>query len=253
MLFAPLALSLSFAFAAAAPPVILQAQRPVTQAAHAFPRISAPATPATSRINAALGRGDARLRVAVRDCTGPGGKGRGDWSRTVTTPFTGPDFLSVVAADDYYCGGPYPDTATLPLTYDLATGAPVNWAKLFPPSVTGTATTDSVSDGTTVGTLTSARLSALYRRKATAGQDKELRKDCDGAYEQPLALMLWLDAKTPGVSIETNAFPHAMKACAETVTLTLTDLKALGADARLIRALQAGHAAHGWTDARKRR
>jgi hypothetical protein len=155
--------------------------------------------------------------------------------------------VSLVAADDYFCGGAYPDTATAALTYDLATGAPVNWARLFPKAVAGDAATETVSDGTVVGTLASPALSALYRTKVVAQADPSLRQDCAGLFDAPVPVMLWLDAAIPAVRMQTPSFPHAVKVCADAVSLTLADLKRLGAAPRLTEALVAAHAA--WTPA----
>lgn len=42
----------------------------------------------------------------------------------------GPDLLSLVLHDQVNCASAYPDSGTLALVFDLATGAPVNWMRL---------------------------------------------------------------------------------------------------------------------------
>ena len=249
MIAAFLALVLATAPAA---PVTLSWGKPLAKDLSALPRIAGPLTPETTKINAALARGDGRARAAATDCRASAKEGMnkdsGDWSRSVTAPFRYGPWLSIVAADDWYCGGAYPDTDSLALTYDLEQGRPLDWRTLLPKAVAGEASTDSAGDGTVKGLLTSKTLSSLYKREVTRGMDKDLGKDCGGAYDQLLPMMLWLDADREAVVMQTTAFPHAMKACAEEVTLSPAQLTKLGASPRLVALLKAAHAARAWTD-----
>jgi hypothetical protein len=206
----------------------------------AFPRIATPAGPASTKINAALTRADGRARAAAADCLLDTGKS--GWNREARATFAGPEFLSLVAHDDWFCGGPYPDTSTVALTYDLATGAPVNWAKLLPASLAEQTAVDTVGDGSVVGLLATPAIQKLYGRLAAAAQPPDLRRDCAGAYNgAPTPVMAWLDAARGALMLETTAFPHAAKACATTVAVPLAELQTLGAAPRLIEALRTAH------------
>ena len=250
MIAALLALALA---AQTAAPVTLSWGKPLGKDLASLPRITAPATPQTAKINAALARGDLRAKAAHTDCRisakdGPN-KGAGDWARSVNAPFRYGPWLSVVASDDWYCGGAYPDTDTLPLTYDLEAGAPLDWAKLLPAAFAGKATTDTAGDGTVIGRLSSPAITALYKRRVLGGMDPAERKDCASWFdEEELPVMLWLDADQEAVVIETTAFPHAGRACAEEVNLSPADLAKIGASPRVIALLKAAHAARAWTD-----
>ena len=57
------------------------------------------------------------------------------WQRYVEVTFKGPRYLGRVAADEFNCGGPHPDHDQMPFVFDLTTGSPVNWVKLFPAGV----------------------------------------------------------------------------------------------------------------------
>lgn len=240
------------AAAVATSPIGLMWPKPMAKDLASLPRIASPATAETAKVNAALKRGDGRSRAAARDCRASAKEGMnkdgGDWSQSVSAPFRYGPWLSVVASDDWYCGGPYPDTDTLALTYDLEQGRPLDWRTLLPKAAAGEASTDAGGDGTVKGLLTSAVLSGLYKRGVLAGMDKDLRKDCADLFDQPLPLMLWLDAEREAVVMQTTAFPHVAKACAEEVTLTPAELTRIGAAPRLIALLKAAHAAHAWTD-----
>ena len=250
MIAAFLALALA---ADTASPVTLSWSKPLGKDLAALPRIAAPLSPQTVKINAALARGDARARAAATDCRASAkesiNKEAGDWGRSVTAPFRYGPWLSIVASDDWFCGGAYPDTDTLPLTYDLEAGAPLDWRKLLPAAFTGKASTDTAGDGTVVGRLASPAITALYKRRVLGGMDADGRKDCASWFdEDELPVVLWLDADQQAVVIQTTAFPHAGRACAEEVNLSPADLAKIGAAPRLIALLKAAHAARAWTD-----
>ena len=129
----------------------------------AFPRLAG-AGPSIDRINAALDRADARALKAAQQCVAAS-PGRSDWTRSIDVTMAGPRFVSFVAHDDMYCGGPHPDTATIVLVYDLTTGRPVDWTKLVPARLGGKPGTTTGGDGTVLGTLSSPMLKALYIRE----------------------------------------------------------------------------------------
>lgn len=105
---------------------------PVISNVAAFPRLVAGAEPAiVERINKVLAPGDSRVRSAAKECLRAGRK-RSDWSRKVFVTMQGPRYVSLIASDDYFCGGAHPDTSTMALVFDLNTGGLVDWAKLLP-------------------------------------------------------------------------------------------------------------------------
>lgn len=201
----------------------------------AMPRIANPADDAERRINAALQALDANLEKAVSDCTG------GDWQRSVETPMRGPGFLSLVINDSYACdGAAHPDTATSSIVYDLATGKPVNWARLLPPALTGQQTLVD-EGGSKMVTLASKKLFGLYMAGYTdggaTGQDLAVCKEAlrAGGDDAPPA-NVWLDAKRHGLAVEIE-LPHAVAACEDFVVISAAELKTLGAAPALVTAL----------------
>lgn len=208
----------------------------------AFPRIAAAEEPALQRINRALASADARVVVAVKDCheeaveaqTPPGDP----WDRTVTVAMRGPGYLALVASETWYCGGAHPDSDAFPLAYDLRTGAPLNWQRLLPKSLAGTASLNEAGDGTSLGVLTSPALQALYL--------KLVKPDADCAEtlrETELQFMLWPDAAHEGVAMAPSGLPHAFAACGADAVIPLATLRTLGVEPALLDAIAAGHKA----------
>ena len=213
----------------------IAADAPVTltkPAPQAFPRIASAADEAAKRIDAALDRQDARLRKVAADCIKDGGHDA-SWTRTVTAPMTGPAYLTLIAADDFFCGGAYPDTAQLVLVYDLQTGSPVNWTRLLPAAIAGTATLQEGADGSKIGTLNSPKLHTLYAQSYPKGPDQA---EClDSIATAPFTL--WPDAKADGLMIAPFGLPHVIAACAEPVLLPTALLQTMGVDIRLTNAI----------------
>src|SRR6185503_1484807 len=85
----------------------------LAQGVEGFPRLAGD-TKAAGEINQALDAADARAAAAAEDCLVDGG-GKGHWSRKVEVTLKSARFISFVAHDDYYCGGPYPDTSVVAL------------------------------------------------------------------------------------------------------------------------------------------
>ena len=176
----------------------------------AFPRIAAPRTPATAKINAALTRLDRRWSDFARECRS-GGKDN-EASRRVRATLTGPRFLSLVARDEESCGGAHPDNSTLALVYDLGSGRPVDWREMLGPRLAAETTTDTVIDGTTIGMVGSDALRGLYVRA------RKPDKDCADVLADPsLHFVAWLDGKRrrPASGIVTSS-PQAATACGST-------------------------------------
>jgi hypothetical protein len=205
----------------------------------AFPRV-APDDPSARRINQALDRADARLRGAVKDCIANTDNPKdAEWTRNVTVTMRGPRYLGLIAYDALNCGGPYPDSDVLALTYDFSTGFPVNWVRLLPAGMVQDIGKENASDGSVIGTLTSSALVVLYVK----GLDQPIDHDCKDVVSDPaLTLVLWPDAKADGLAVMPSSLPHVVYACGPSVTIPTAVLRKLGVDAGLLDTIDAAHA-----------
>src|SRR5690348_4742030 len=182
------------AFAHAADePVTLREAKPVAHGIAAFPKIASPKTDAATHINRALEGADATVDRLAVDC-----KHYKGWKRNVDVTMRGPRYLGLVAHDDWFCGGAYPDTGTVALVYDLSTGKPVSWAALVPKDFAVKAAPSpggGVSDPILVE---SAKLWDLFA-KASKNPDNA---DCDQVRKDPEGLdsrlSVWPDAGGDG-------------------------------------------------------
>jgi hypothetical protein len=220
-----------------AEPIRLTPQPSLGAGLAAFPRIAAADGAASQRINQALTAGDARVRAAAKDCRANASDPKdADWQRTVTVAMRGPGYLALVASDDLFCGGAHPDAGSFALTYDLRTGAPLNWERLLPKTLAGKATLDSAADGTRLGVLASPALTALYLKLSKPDAD------CTPALRDTgLQFILWPDAVRGGVAMQPSDLPHVIAACGPDVVIPLATLRTLGVEPALLDAIAAGH------------
>jgi hypothetical protein len=221
--------------------VHLQVPPPVRKNVAGMPQIIAPADAAESQINAAVQRLDATVGKAVDACKGPDGK-PGYWERAIDVPMRGPGYISYVITDNLFCGGAHPDAATMSIVYDLRSGAPIDWTRLLPPSLTGTVALEQGADGTRMVTLASKRLFALYLdgyHASSAESQAECRHAIqDVAADGARAAMVWLDARTGGLAVQVG-LPHVVQACEAEVVIPVATLRAEGAQPALVDAIQA--------------
>jgi len=226
----------------ASPDLVLIRPPRIAKDIAAMPQIAHPADDAQRRINAALKRLDTAVAVAAPDCRkdaqGPDAAAA-YWARKVDAPMAGPGYLSIVITDDAFCGGAHPNTATMSIVYDLRTGRPVDWTKLLPPSLTGKIALAKGMDGTRMVTLTSPELLKLYLdayRHSDSGRDPE----CMDAVTpgDPPASMVWLDAKQHGLAVQFD-LSHVVQNCAIPMIIPASVLRAKGADASMIAAIEA--------------
>ena len=253
MIFAAMGLLAGFPARSSDRPVHLDVPPPIAKDAAAMPLIADPADDAERRINTAVKRLDANLRKAIADCEGHDG-GPADWVREVEVPMRGPGYLSFVIKDTSFCGGAHPSIGTMSIVYDLRTGTPVDWTRLLPPALTGTVALAEGEDGTKMVTLASRRLYSLY----LAGYDRAIHmpgvdidaKDreetiasCKEAVREttdPPAMMAWLDARQGGLAVQYD-LAHAIQVCAAPVIIPVATLRADGASAALLDAIEAAH------------
>ena len=87
---------------------------------------------ATARINARLAERDARAKAFAADCNSD--PPNSFFERAITVTMTGPRYLSVYESGGFYCpGAAHPNTFLTPLTFDLSSGADVDFRNLVPP------------------------------------------------------------------------------------------------------------------------
>jgi hypothetical protein len=218
-----------------------------------WPLIVNPGNPAEQRVNATLTKLNNRLTQALKDCDarvleqskqmGDTAKSKDptsdDWSREVQVTMQGPRFLSLLATDDSFCGGAYPDSGQMALVFDMTTGAPVNWMALVAKSAGASTHTDTVMDGSTAGALI---LPALQKMNlAAAGPD------CKDAFQDPQSFLLWPDAKSGTLVAMPFDLPHATQACASQINLTIGQARKLGFSESLLGAIEQANRQSGVT------
>ena len=241
--FAVLGLTAGWPARAADRKVLLRVPPPIRKDVAAMPVIAGPVDDAQRRIDAALQHLDAHVRHAVATCKGDDGS-PGDWERTVDVPMRGPAYLSFVITDNAFCGGAHPSTATMAIVYDLRTGAPVDWTRLLPPSLTGKVALTAGLDDTRMVTLASKRLYSLYVAGYDLGSgNAEDRASCKEAVQNigdadPPAMMVWLNAAPAGLAVQYD-LSHVVQACAVPVVIPVATLRADGVQPALLHAIEA--------------
>jgi|GEM_PF-2433552 len=237
------------AAAPAAEAVTLIEKAKLSEEIEALPRLAGD-SPAIARINAELDRNDATATDEAKACAENAGDGPGGgFGRWVTRPMVGPAYVTLREHFDRYCGGAYPSTAQTAVTYDVATGARVDWAAAIPGLGLHFYTYEGETSGEDELLMQSAALGALYSRKMLASPDTEWLDQCRDVFD-PTALAdqtfnIWADAENGGVTVQPD-FAHVVQACAESVTLTAADLRQFNADPKLVEAITAAHAAGNW-------
>jgi hypothetical protein len=152
-----------YAAARADEPVRLKQAPPLAKGVAAFPHLVAGASrSATARINRALTAAEQGV-----GCVDQSGRNT-DWSRSTFATMRGARYLSLLAHDDFYCGGPYPDTDQIVLVFDLRTGAPINWKRFFPAGFIDAASPGPGGGDSQPITVSSRALWKLYAQMATA-------------------------------------------------------------------------------------
>jgi len=217
------------------PGAILQEQPSLGPNNDAMPRLVTSDFEPYERINAALAALDADWKENVAQCT----DGEKAISRDVSVTRNTPGFLAVNSVYDVSCGGAYPSSGTDQYAYDLTTGALADWAKLLPKAgiTNGERIPDYPSNTFSSATLQARLVKAI---EASAGQDADWRESCLPVIQmEGLTLQATFDAEKPVLNIAPGELPHAVQACGDSMALTVDELKALGADARLIAAVEA--------------
>ncbi len=213
----------------------------------AWPLIVNPATPAEQRVNATLTRLNLRLAQALRECDagareeaklmGTAEKGQDptseDWSRTIKVTMTGQRFLSLVATDEFYCGGAHPNSDVMAMVFDMTTGTPVNWPAQFPQSAGASSFVDTVGDESKVGALVLPALLKIYAAAAS--------EECKDAFQDSQSFLIWPDAQHGTLVAQAFDLPHAVQSCADEFGLTMEQARKLGFDESVLSAIEQAH------------
>ncbi len=208
--------------------VAMKTMPPVAEDLDAFPQIDHPKNDAERDINRAVAELDREAAANSKNCVLDNGK-PGDWERKVQVTMAGPGWLSYRIAEGEYCGGAHPDSGTSSLVYDLATGKLVDWTKLLPGPVAGS------------NLLNSKQLYELYLAGYKSDAPDCLHSVKDWGADGPPVMIAWLDASGDGVAVQFD-MNHANQGCAEPVTISTATLRKMGADKRLMDAIDAAHA-----------
>jgi hypothetical protein len=213
-----------------------------------WPLIVQPRNPAGQRVNATLTQLNRRVAQAVKQCdadalawskqmgeTTKGNDTTSAWSRKVQVTMAGPQFLSLVASDEAFCGGAHPNSDQMALVFDMSTGAPVNWTALVAKSTGASSYTDTIMDGSTVGALI---LPALQKMNIAAAD-----ASCKDAFADPQSFLLWPDAKSDTLVAQPFDLPQAVQACAQEIHLTIEQARNLGFSESLLSAIEQAHRA----------
>lgn len=190
----------------------------------AFPRVAGDGA-ASKAINARLALLDEGA-AELSEC---------DLTRDVKVMLDSAAFISLYGNEGGYCeGAAHPFFAEYGLTFDRATGQEVDWKTLLPEALLQTkAETYDENYPFASPALNTAYLASIDPVLAES--------DCKEVYDMGLSFDFWLLAKA-GVAMVPSNLPYAATACAEIGFIPLQTLQELGADARLLTAIETGTA-----------
>jgi hypothetical protein len=229
-----------------APVFALQPIRQLRKGVDAWPLILNANDAASKRVNQTLEEMNQELTSALKECdtnylawakdTGDASAGKGvadDWERKVAVTMAGPRFVSVIATDDFFCGGAYPDSNRVVMVFDMSTGDLVDWTAMIAKSAGASPLADSGYDGTSVVALV---LPALEKINLAS-----VSPECKDAFDERQPFLIWPDAPKEQLVAVAYGLPHVVAACAEEVHLTMEQARALGFDEILIDSIKLAH------------
>lgn len=219
----------------------------VRKGADAWPLILDANDAASKRVNAILQEMNLKLALDLKECdtnyaawakevgheSGGTGSVAGDWERKVEVTMTGPRFLSIVATDDFFCGGAHPDSDRIAMVFDMSTGDPVDWTTMITKTAGASSYTDTVYDGTEVGALILPGLEKINLALASP--------ECKDAFSDQQSFLIWPDAPKGQLVAIAYGLPHVVSACEEEIHLTMEQVRALGFDETIIDAIELAH------------
>ena len=135
---------------------------------------------------------------------------------------------------------------------DLEIGRPIDW-KAWLPADMGTARIDDASVARmSPAYLKSPTLQAWFSTLALQKMDEAGRADCGALYSEDgregWGLILWPDAKSGGLTFQTEGLAYAETACQTVVTMPIAELRRRGVGGKLIDAIDAAHRQGRWRD-----
>lgn len=217
-----------------------------------FPRVqSLPGGEDVAPLNAILSTRHARLNLEALDCLSVGyiGFGANEWTyenggtlgdydaETVELSYASPTLLSWIESGSTWCGGAHPNNHYDSYTYDVATGAPLDFGKIFSawvPRVWGAGVDEIADEATIAADPTSvywgpnAELVAWVRERIPTdvfGDDAELNEVCvnDPSFAEYLKPRF---VAGPSVVFALSGFPHVSSVCnGDLMTVPLSELE----------------------------
>ena len=203
-----------------------------------WPLIVHPKSAAERRINATLTHLNGEIAKKVRDClsgqfawskdfTG------GEWQRTIKVTMTGPQFLSMVASDGFYCGGAHPDDDLVVLVFNLATGEQVDWSTQVSKSAAASLPKNVPGDEDGTPPLMLPELQKIYARAQETY--------CKEYFEDERPFVLWPDAESGTLAAEVAGLPHVAQPCKSEMKLTIEQARKLGFNESLLWLIEEAH------------
>ena len=194
----------------------------------AMPRLSLTGA-AAEKINARLDLMDREEVSAMRDCAqGP----YRIWERWIDIAFAAPGFLGLVAHSGFYCSGAaHPDTFSRAVTFDLATGEPIDWSEVFPVSLQNPKDFPFPSE-ILRGSL---QLTEVY-----VAQNPALGDECREAVAGvPHDFLVYPGDNPVGLVLTPVDLAYAEKACADPVVVPVSILRSMGITHPILDAMSA--------------
>jgi hypothetical protein len=173
---------------------------------------------AAEKINERLDLMDRSEASAMAECAdGP----HRFWERWIDIAFATSGFLGVVSHTGFYCSGAaHPETYSRAVTFDLATGEPVDWREVFPASLRNS---EDFSFPTDIlrGSL---ELTDIY-----VAQNRTSGAECrDTVAGRPHDFLVYPRDNPVGLVLTPVDLAYAEKACADPVVIPLTVLRSMG-------------------------
>jgi hypothetical protein len=213
-----------------------------------WPLIANPGNTSEQRINETLTALNSRLANSLHECdanyrqweqmVNEDSKGKhsthGDWERKVKVTMAGSGYLSLVADETFiFCGGAHPDSETISLLFDLASGKLIDPLSFVAQPNDISVYSDTVADGSSISALV---LPALKKMSQDTAVD-----ECKNAFAENQSYLIWPDAKTGRLVALPFDLPHVVQACAERIELTTEQARTLGFKEELLRAIETEH------------
>ena len=158
------------------------------------------------QVNTDLDSESARLANEAKRCDADG-QGKSDWEETARVDLLTRDVLSIDVQVSNYCGGPHPDEAYSPLTYNLRDGKRFDFERNADELFFGDA-------------IPSGELAELYKKHLGNPED-----DCDSSFINAQS-DFFLHFTGDGLAVVPD-LPHFAKACGPEIVIPWREIKPL--------------------------